>query len=80
MLTLDQAGIPGIVCGKCRESIPVCLAMVLKFKDLSVIQLVCLDCAEKLQPKHPGADFIAARDYFEAILAPGRPKRLLPHR
>lgn len=80
MLTIDPAGCPSLVCGKCREPIQVDLALAVKFSDLSSVQFACLDCAEKLKEQFPGLNFVLARDYFEALLAPGRPKRVLPPR
>lgn len=76
MLILDHTGIPGLVCGRYGQPIPVNGALALKFRDLTSVQFACVDCAEKIKKGFPDVRFVLARDYFEALLAPGRPKRL----
>jgi hypothetical protein len=78
MLSLDHTGIPGLVCGRCGQPIPVNEALALKFRDLTSVQFACVDCAEKIKKGFPDVRFMLARDYFEALLAPGRPKHLFP--
>jgi len=77
VLTLNTTGIPGIVCGKCQEPIPTSQMLAMRFKGRISVQFVCLDCAEQLREKYPDTDFVLARTYFEALLAPGRPRRVL---
>ena len=77
MLTLSQTGIPGVTCGRCQNPVPLDNVLALKFKTLISVQFVCVDCAEKLKEQHPDSDFVLARVYFEALLATGRPKRVL---
>jgi hypothetical protein len=77
MLTLSKTGIPGITCGKCQEPFPVDSICAMKHDDLSSVTFVCIDCAEKLKQTYPSSTWILARVYFEALLATGRPKRVL---
>ena len=77
MLTISKTGIPGVICGKCQDEITLDETIAMKHPDLVAVTFVCIDCAEKLKPVYPNAAWVMAREYFEALLATGRPKRVL---
>ena len=75
-LIIGKTGIPGITCGKCQNPVPLDMAVIIKFSDLSAVNFVCLDCAEQLREKFPSATFILARTFFESLTT-GNPRRVL---
>jgi hypothetical protein len=77
MLLITPTGLPGIECSRCRESVSVDLAVAVKFAEMCPINFLCIDCAEELKTKHPGSRYFTAREFLEALVAPGRPKRLI---
>ena len=77
MLTLSHTGIPGITCVRCGNPVSLDQVLALKYKTLISVQFACIDCSEQLKTKYPDLDFVLARVYFEALLATGRPKRVL---
>lgn len=78
MLSVTESGYAQIICGRCQEPADKEICVAIKHSDLNSIQFVCIDCAEILKEKFPRLSLCLATDYFEALLAKGRPVRVFP--